>query len=185
VSPFFGSALWTMDYVLGAAAANIKRAYFHHGTIGACYYCFWGRDTMSSPYYGAYAATAAMAGGSSIATLDDASTNYGGYVIFDAAGRPLRALLYNSDYFSGTGTRGSEIFVLEGLGSREVRAKRLTAESAEARADQGSNPSFGGQTFENATCVMQGRETFETVGAPGGRATFAVAASEALLVYLQ
>ncbi|PSS15258.1 glycoside hydrolase family 79 protein [Amorphotheca resinae ATCC 22711] len=185
VSPLFGSALWTMDYVLRAAAANIKRAYFHHGTIGACYYCFWGRDTMSSPYYGAYAATAAMAGGSSIATLDDGSTNYGGYVIFDAAGRPLRVLLYNSDYFSGTGTRGNEIFVLEGLGSRQVRAKRLTAESAEARADQGNNPSFGGQTFENATCVMQGRETFETVGAPGRRATFAVAASEALLVYLQ
>ena len=43
VSPTFGAALWTMDYVLQAATSNIKRSYFHHGTIGLCYYCWWGR----------------------------------------------------------------------------------------------------------------------------------------------
>ena len=43
VSPTFGAALWTMDYVLRAATSNIKRSYFHHGTIGLCYYCWWGR----------------------------------------------------------------------------------------------------------------------------------------------
>jgi Glycosyl hydrolase family 79 C-terminal beta domain len=185
VSPLFGAGLWTMDYTLRAAVANIKRTYFHHGTIGLCYYCFWGRYDMGSPYYGAYAATAAMAGGSYISALDSGSSNYAAYVIYDSAKAPLRALLYNSDYYSGSGTRGSESFVLAGLGAGILKAKRLTAASASSRVDEGSNPTFGGQTFANGTCDMQGTETFESTTVSGGQATFTVAASEALLVYLQ
>ncbi|KAJ8109392.1 hypothetical protein ONZ43_g6148 [Nemania bipapillata] len=44
VSPSFGAALWTMDYVVRAAYSNISRTYFHHGTVGNCQYCFWGRN---------------------------------------------------------------------------------------------------------------------------------------------
>lgn len=123
MSPLFGAALWTMDYALRAAAANIKRTYFHHGTIGACYYCFWGRYDTGAPYYGAYVATAAMAGGSYISALDFGSTNYGGYVTYDSAKTPLRALLYNSDYYSGSGARGSVSFVLSGLGAEHSRPR--------------------------------------------------------------
>ena len=43
VSPTFGAALWTMDYVLRAVYTGISRIYFHHGTVGNCQYCFWGR----------------------------------------------------------------------------------------------------------------------------------------------
>jgi hypothetical protein len=173
-----------MDYILQAATSNIKRSYFHHGTIGACYYCWWGRYDLGSPYYGAYAATAAMAGGSYISALDDGTTNYAVYVIYDFAEKPLRALLYNSDYYNGTGTRGSESFVLTGLSAASVTAKRLTAASALSRVDQGSNPTFGGQTFANVTCAIGGTETFETTIVSDGQATFTVMASEALLVYL-
>jgi hypothetical protein len=184
VSPLFGAALWTMDYVLQAATSNITRSYFHHGTLGACYYCWWGRYDLGSPYYGAYAATAAMAGGSYISALDDGDTNYAVYVIYDSAKKPLRVLLYNSDYFDGTGTRSSESFVLTGLYATNVTAKRLTAASALSRVDQGSNPTFGGQTFANGTCEVGGTETYESTTVSGGNATFAVGASEALLVYL-
>lgn len=189
VSPTFGAALWTLDYTVRAAYLNITRTYFHQGTIGNCYYCFWGRYSMGAPYYGATAAVAFLAGGAHLTALDGTggTTGYAGYATFDAAGKPLRVLLYNSDPFDGTGTRGSTSFVLTGLqaGGAGVRAKRLAAASALARQDRGANPSWGGQTFANGTCVVGGAETFETVAVSGGQATFTVAASEALVVYLQ
>jgi hypothetical protein len=185
VSPLFGAALWTLDYTLRASLLNIKRTYFHHGTIGACYYCFWGRGTMGSPYYGAYAATAAMAGGASISALDNGSSNAAGYVVFDRQGNPMRALLYNSDFYDGSGSRGNVTVLLEGLGGERVRGKRLTAKSADERADQGGKMSFGGQRFENGTCGIVGDEVWESVDVLSGVGTFVVGASEALLVYLQ
>jgi hypothetical protein len=140
---------------------------------------------MGAPYYGAYAATAFMAKASYLTALDDGSTNYAVYVAFDANRAPLRALLYNSDYYGGSGTRSTQSFVLNGLTATSIRAKRLTAASAESRQDQGSIPTFGGQSFTDGTCVVQGTETFETVTVSGGSASLTVKASEAVLVYLQ
>lgn len=185
MSPLFGAAIWTLDYTLRAALTNIRRIYFHHGTLGACYYCWWGRYSMGSPYYGAYTATAALAGGSYISALDPGTTSYAAYIIYDSSKKPLRALLSNSDYYSGSDTRGTEVFVLTGLGSGTLKSKRLTAASSNSRVDQGSNPTFGGQTFSNGACAIEGTETFETTTVTNGQATFTVAASEALLVYLQ
>ncbi|CAG8960513.1 hypothetical protein HYFRA_00008233, partial [Hymenoscyphus fraxineus] len=186
VSPTFGAALWTMDYVIHAAVLNIKRTYFHHGTVGLCYYCWWGRYSMGAPYYGAYAAQAAMAGGSFISQLDTGSDNYAVYVIYDSARKPIRVLLYNSDYYDGSGARGSSSFVLNNLPVSVMKAKRLTAASALSRSDQGSSPTFGGQTFADVTCKIGGAENFETISATGkGISRLTVAASEALLVYLQ
>lgn len=93
--------------------------------------------------------------------------------------------MINSDFYNGTGTRGSQTFVLGGLtGGKEVKAKRLTAGNALSRVDQGSDPSFGGQVVANGTCVIGGKEIFERVIVGGeGTASFTVAASEALLVY--
>ena len=183
VSPLFGASLWTMDYLLHATVLGIKRVYYHHGTIGTCFYCFWGRDTMGAPYYGAYAATAALAGAASIVSLDKGNSSLGGYAVFDGDGNPMRVLLLNSVFYGGVGTRSSQIFVMEGLRG-EVRAKRLTAPSANARVDQGGNPSFGGQVFANGTCVIGGDEVWEKADVVDGKGTFEVGASEALLVYL-
>jgi hypothetical protein len=185
VSPLFGAALWTMDYTLRAASLGIKRIYYHHGTVGECFYCFWGRESMGAPYYGAYAATAAMAGASFISPLDQGTTNYGGYAVFDSDGSPIRALLLNSDFYSGSGARGNQTFVLAGLSGEKVRAKRLSAPSANSRVDQGGNPTFGGQEFANGTCVVKGEEVWERSDVVGGVGTFVVGASEALLVYLK
>ncbi|KAI0170125.1 hypothetical protein BJ166DRAFT_608229 [Pestalotiopsis sp. NC0098] len=186
VSPTFGAALWTLDYSLRATYSNISRTYFHHGTVGNCQYCFWGRYSMGAPYYGAYAAAAVLAKASYLTALDDGSTNYAAYVTYDSAKAPLRALLYNSDYYSGSGTRSSQSFVLTGLkAASSVRAKRLTATSALSRQDQGQIPSFGGQSFTDGTCVVNGSETYETAAVSNGQASFTVSASEALVVYLQ
>lgn len=139
---------------------------------------------MGSPYYGAYVATAAMAGGSYMSALDTGSTAYAVYIIYSASRTPLKALLYNSNYYDGTKTRSTESFVLTGLPSgTTLKAKRLTAASALSRVDQGQNPRFGGQYFQNVTCSIAGTETFESTVVSSGHATFTVGASEALLVY--
>lgn len=176
-----------MDYSIRASLSNISRTYYHQGTVGNCQYCFWGRYDMGAPYYGATAAVAFLAGGSHLTALDTGTTDYAGYATFDAAGNPLRVLLYNSDYFNGTGTRSSTSFVLSGLktSTTSVKAKRLTAASALSRQDQGGNPSWGGQYYANGTCVVGGTETYETTSVSGGQATFSLKASEALVVYLQ
>ncbi|KAK1752954.1 hypothetical protein QBC47DRAFT_431198 [Echria macrotheca] len=185
VSMTFGAALWTMDYSLRATVSNISRIYFHQGTIGNCNYCQWGRYTMGAPYYGAYIATAFMAGAKHITALDAGNTNYAAYATFDASGAPLRVLLYNSDYYTGSGLRSSQSFTLTGLTSSTVRAKRLTSSAATARIDQGGEISFGGQIFTNGTCAISGTEVFETAAASDGTVTFSLKATEALLVYLQ
>ncbi|KAG4427267.1 hypothetical protein IFR05_017250 [Cadophora sp. M221] len=185
VSPLFGAALWTMDYVLRASSLGIKRTYFHHGTVGLCYYCWWGRYSMGAPYYGAYAATTAMAGGRYIAALDNGTAAGAVYGVYDADRRVRKLVLYNSEYFSGSGTRGSQTFVLEGLGGGSVSVKRLSAASAGTRVDNGGVVTFGGKTFAQGTCVEGGSEVVEVVDVVDGKAAFVVAASEAAVLFLE
>ncbi|KAI6383561.1 hypothetical protein MCOR25_000017 [Pyricularia grisea] len=183
VSPTFGAALWTMDYSLRALVSNITNLYFHQGTVGNCQYCQFGRNTMGAPYYGATAATAFLSKAASIAALDDGSSAFAAYASFDKAGKPLRVLLYNSNYYT-TGDRPTEEFTLTGLTDGTIRAKRLTAASATTRADSSSDLSFGGQTWANGTCVAQGDEKFESATVSGGQVKLTVGAAEALVVYL-
>ncbi|KAF7523279.1 hypothetical protein PCG10_006683 [Penicillium crustosum] len=173
ISPTFGAALWILDYVMQSVLMGTNALYFHQGTVGNC-----------SPYYGAYFATMALANADQIAPLDSQDTAYAAYAIYKA-GVPVRVLLYNSDYYiSSSGTRSSQTYTLSGLSSSSVTAKRLTAPYATSRIDQGENPTVAGQMFANGTCTIQGTESVETVTISGGEATFTVAASEALLVYL-
>jgi hypothetical protein len=137
---------------------------------------------MGAPYYGAYFATLALAGADQVAPLDSGTTNYAAYGIYKG-GSATKVLLYNSDYYT-TGTRTSQTYILTGLTAAQVSAKRLTAPNATSRQDEGSNPSVGGQYFANGTCVLEGDAKTEITTVSSGVATFTVAASEALLIYL-
>jgi len=140
---------------------------------------------MGAPYYGATAAVAFLAGARYISALDAGNTNYAAYASFDGEGRPMRVLLLNSDYYTGSGSRGAQSFTLTGLaGATAVKAKRLTAGSSLSRADRGDDLSFGGQYWVNGTCVVGGTERFETASVQNGQATFDIKAAEALVVYL-
>ncbi|BCS19486.1 glycosyl hydrolase family 79 C-terminal domain-containing protein [Aspergillus puulaauensis] len=182
ISPTFGAALWIVDYVMQLVTMGTEAIYFHQGTIGNCQYCWWGRYTTGAPYYGAYFATMALANADKIAPLDDQSTAYAAYAIYENDS-PVRVLLYNSDYYT-TGTRPSETFTLSGLTSSTVTAKRLTAAYSTSRVDEGESPTVAGQAFGNGDCTVQGTESVETVTVSGGEVTFTLGASEALLVYL-
>ncbi|KAE8404908.1 hypothetical protein BDV37DRAFT_282440 [Aspergillus pseudonomiae] len=182
ISPTYGAGLWILDYVMQTLLLGTQALYFHQGTIGNCPYCWWGRYNMGAPYYGAYFATMALANADQIAPLDDQTTPYAAYAIYQD-GAPSRILLYNSDYYTN-GTRPSQSFTLNGLTSSSVTAKRLTAPYSTSRVDQGQVPTVAGQTFANGTCVIQGDEVIETSTVSSGSATFTVGASEALLIYL-
>ncbi|KAL4930981.1 uncharacterized protein BDV17DRAFT_297481 [Aspergillus undulatus] len=179
ISPTFGAALWIVDYVMQLVTMGTEAVYFHQGTIGNCQYCWWGRYTTGAPYYGAYFATLALANADQIAPLDERTTNYAAYAIYEG-GSPARVLLYNSDYYT-SGTRSSQTYTLTGLPSSTLTARRLTAPYATSRADRGESPTLAGQTFGNGDCTVQGDEVVETASVTGGEATFTVGASEALL----
>lgn len=138
---------------------------------------------MGAPYYGAYFATQALTNVSYISQLDDGTTRYAAYALFDDNKAVTKVLLYNSDYFT-SGTRSSQDFTLTGLAASSVSATRLTAEYATSRQDQGQVPTVGGQSFEDGTCNIQGSAVTENTDVVSSAATFSVGASEALLVYL-
>ena len=144
---------------------------------------------MGAPYYGATAATAFLAHASTMTALDGGDGAYAAYAAFSESGAPLRVLLFNSDYYGGSGTRSAQTFELQGLASaagKTRRARRLTAPSATARQDQGQLPTWGGQSFADGTCKVAGDEKLEDVVVDaGGRASVRVGATEAVLVYLE
>jgi len=117
-----------------------------------------------------------------IAQLDNSASNIAVYILYSGS-TPTRAVLYNSQYYT-SGARPAASVTLTGIGKSSVTARRLTAQAATSRQDQGQNPTFGGQTFTNGTCVAPGTAQQEITAVSGGSATFRLAASEALLVQL-
>lgn len=140
---------------------------------------------VGTPYYGAYFAGLALANATQIAYLDNATTNYASYAVYEHD-LVKKLLLINSDYYgpNSTTSRSNHTFSFEGIGCDVVTAIRLTAPSAEARQDLGENPTVGGQSFDNSTCLAKGNRVIEETSVLQGKACFTLAASEALLVYL-
>lgn len=190
ISSAFGAALWIVDYVLLGLTGGIAGYNFHHGTIGNSPYDWWGYNFTTSSnltyatYYGAYFVTQALAGANKVSVLDNGTTPYATYIMYNANNQAIKAVLYNSDYYTGSGKRTSQTFTLSNLpvGSGTVTAVRLTAAAATAKVEFGQNPSISGLTFSNTTCMPVGSSVNEVSTVSNSRATFTVQASEALLV---
>ncbi|WWC66094.1 uncharacterized protein I303_108716 [Kwoniella dejecticola CBS 10117] len=189
ISPTFGAAIWIADYVLQAVSLGYSRLYFHQGTIGNCAYCWWGTSNVFAPYYGAYFATSALSGMSSVASLDDGTTSLAAYALYaEDCNTPKRVVLINTDYYPNTTTtsRPSQTFDLSSLGEdcTSVKVKRLTAPYATSQQELGQTPTFGGVSFDNSTCDALGSEQYEYVDVKDGSAQVEVWSSEAVLVYV-
>ncbi|KAI9375890.1 hypothetical protein BJX61DRAFT_531240 [Aspergillus egyptiacus] len=111
----------------------------------------------------------ALANADQIVAQDDRTSSYAAYAIYES-GRPVRVLLYNSDYHTN-GTRPLQSYTLFGLSSERVIAKRLTAPYSTSRVDEGESPSLGGQRFGNGDCVIQGTPEVETATVSQGEVT--------------
>ncbi|PWY66795.1 hypothetical protein BO94DRAFT_528486 [Aspergillus sclerotioniger CBS 115572] len=183
ISPTFGAGLWILDYVMQATILGVKQLFFHQGTIGNCPYCWWD-ESVNAPFYGAYTAALALSGASKIAELDTGDGRFAAYVFYDSDDQPIRVLLYNSEYYT-SGTRSSVNVTLSSIPSTSssVSAIRLTGDAATTIVGEGAI-TIAGQTFANGTCELQGTKDTEKIGTTAGVATFAVQASEALLIYV-
>ncbi|KAI8801659.1 Phosphopantetheine attachment site-containing protein [Cladochytrium replicatum] len=184
ISPTFGAALWIVDYNMQLILNGAQEVYFHAGTIGNCPYCWWGRNKVFAPYYGAYFSARVLAGASSIQALDDGKSAYASYALYDASGAPFKALLYNSDVYT-SGTRASRTFTLSGITASSVSALRLTGSAANSLVENGFIPSIGGLSFSNTDCSPVGVEKLESFAVTSGTVTIAVNASEMVLVFLK
>lgn len=77
--------------------------------------------------------------------LDSGNSSYAQYVIY-RQGRPTKAVLLNTDYYSGSGARTSTSITLDGLLSSEVKALRMTAASSDVTTNgTGTYPTIGGK----------------------------------------
>lgn len=146
----------------------------------------WWNSTVSSSFYGAYAATAAFAGARSIVSLDSGSDPYAGYALYNSRHTLQRLVLYNSDYYDGNGTRSAQNFQIQGLqscaGSR-LRVRRLSAASAIARQSDGLSPIFGGHSISDSCSLVESGLRNESVWiGSDGIALVQLQATEAMLI---
>ncbi|OCF42885.1 hypothetical protein I317_03236 [Kwoniella heveanensis CBS 569] len=188
ISPTFGAALWLLDYTFQSVKLGYERLHFHQGTIGNSPYSWWGDNHVFAPYYGAYFAASAMGGMDSIVQLDDGQSELAVYAFYKDD-QLSRGAIYNSVFFSNTtaGDRTYQNFTLTNLpsGTQEISLKRLTAPYTTSQQELGQAPTFGGQSFADDTCAVQGDEQTEHVEVQGGSATISVGASEAVLIYFK
>jgi hypothetical protein len=94
--------------------------------------------------------------------------------------------VYNSAYYTGSGTRSSASVAFTDLTSSVTapRGRRFTAPASTSRADQGGTPTIGGGGQYDNVCVASGTRSFETFSVSSASVTVSVQASEALIVYL-
>ncbi|KAH9820531.1 family 79 glycoside hydrolase [Melampsora americana] len=188
ISPTFGAALWTLDYIIQSLLAGIQSLYFHHGTLGNSQYSFWGRYSIGAPYYGAYFAALALNGIDGISQLDDGKSPYGAYLLTQQS-KPVRILLYNSRYrLEGSESKVTMNVDLSGfkLSNQAFPVLRLQARSSESRSDQGDKtPNVSGLQFSSKDCAkIPGPQTNETAILKDGTLKIAVTDSEAVIIQL-
>ncbi|KAI8710732.1 Glyco-hydro-79C domain-containing protein [Fusarium sp. LHS14.1] len=185
----FGGAIQIIDKTLHALTLGIKRLYYHQGGLGANQASFnwWHLDKVEAPFYGGYFSALAISGGDKIIESDHGDDSFSQYVVY-RNGHPYKAVLINTEYYSGTGNRTSATFELTGLPSSVAKALRMTASSSETTVETiqsaAGQPVIGGQYFSNKNCKLLGKRRFESVKVFGGKARITLAASEAVLLYL-
>ena len=134
---------------------------------------------MRAPYYGAYFATATMAGASRIAAIDSGNGPLGAYATYGRGGQLLRVAIVNTEFLSGGG--GSTAAVsLSGLSGRDVALRRLTAPNAMVMG--GKSPSFGGKSFQDGSCQATGESRIERRNIEEGKINLRIRSSEAVLL---
>jgi len=184
----FGGALVTLDRSMRATSIGLKRLYYHQGTINQAFFNWWSDNQVEAPFYGGYMSALALINGDDIVAVDDGTTSHAQYIIYKD-GKPSKAVLINTEYYSGSGPRSSTSITLDGLSCRKVKALRFTASSSELATEKGDtakgpHPTIGGQYFDNKDCAILGKLVYETTAVRSNKAVFRLAASEALIVYL-
>jgi hypothetical protein len=96
----------------------------------AAFFNWWSDNQVNAPFYSGYMAALAVNGGDRIVDIDSGNDAYAQYIIYKS-GKPTKALLINTDYYSGVGRRSSKTFTLTGLSGSKFKTIRMTASSSE------------------------------------------------------
>ncbi|KAI9162699.1 hypothetical protein HJFPF1_04290 [Paramyrothecium foliicola] len=185
----FGGALQVLDKTLRSVSIGIKRLYYHQGTINQVAFFNWRSNTqIELPFYGSYMAALALDNGDQVVASDEGTDSCAQYIIYRKR-KPCKVLLIYTDYYSGQGERTKITFTLTGLSSPKTKGLRMTAPSSEVTATSAKNNkaqavTIGGQAFSDTTCNLVNKRVLETARVQHGEASFVLAASEALLLYL-
>ena len=91
-------------------------------------------------------AALALAGGDHIIATDAGNDSYAQYVVYKNA-KPWKAVLINTEYYSGNGTRSTSSFTLSGLSSQKIKALRMTAASSVVTTRWNAPDSSSGPTI--------------------------------------
>ncbi|TLD10910.1 hypothetical protein PgNI_06550 [Pyricularia grisea] len=139
----------------------------------AAFFNWWLDNQVNTPFYGGYTAALAVAGGDEINASDYGTDLFAQYVIYKD-GKPLKVVLVNTDYYSGSGTRNVTQFTMTGLTVDKASAIRMAAPSSVTettldQVDASLEPSIGGQYFANADCSIQGERKVEEFEVQGGQ----------------
>jgi hypothetical protein len=172
--------------VYASTTFDIYTSYEQMMTTEIQAYCFWGSDAIYAPWYGAYFVSEFLGtDGTKLSELDAGTTAIAAYVTYSSSGAPLRVLVYNSNYYNGSGTRSNSTvsFTWSGGGSTSsIKAKRLTAPAATSLA---ANVTIGGTgTFDVNCNAVNNLGTYETISVNSGAFNVTVRESEAIIVYL-
>lgn len=208
VSNTAGAALWVIDYTLQAATLGITEAYFHEG-VGYKYNFIQpitlnfstidgsplnppSPPHIQPPYYGGLVITnfVGHSGAAKLVELTVNDTNVSGYAAFEG-GHLVRAVFINLEAWlsDSTGTRPSthiDLAFISGLSGNSTSenaedlgliptARRLIID----HADDVSNLTFAGQSFETPNVQPSGRVVRETVVLSKG---IDLRATEAILI---
>ncbi len=111
--PPFPSPVWTVSKLTRAIAS----------------FNWWSENQVNAPFYGGYMATLALAGGNHVIASDAGNDSYAQYIIYKN-NKPWKAVLINTEYYSGNGTRTTSRFTLSGLSSKKIKGLRMTASSS-------------------------------------------------------
>ncbi|KXJ91623.1 hypothetical protein Micbo1qcDRAFT_203689 [Microdochium bolleyi] len=196
----FGAALQVFDKSLLATSLNIKRLYYHQGTINQASFNWFSSSQVEHPFYGGYLSALALHDADNIIAADNGTDRHARYVLFKN-GRATKVVIINTEYYSGSGSRPTIDFSLEGIaGANQLRRRagrgppevlRVTASSSDVTASEVSatvaGPTIGGQSFaSDETCSIVGDRKTErlVIDEATGSATVRVGASEAVIVYL-
>ncbi|KAF8309017.1 glycoside hydrolase family 79 protein [Clavulina sp. PMI_390] len=181
VSDTAGAAIWTLDYVLQAATAGIRKVFFHDG-VGfkynliqpvTLYRDIETGEPLDSPlpahvqpqYYAAIVA-ASLIGSSQcdkeIAEITVPNSEVGGYGAYESGVLKRAVFINNKAYLQGSTTPRGSVALQLGFDTvsfanpSEIEVRKLVIQYA----DDKSGLSFAGQSYETSTALPSGIDTF-------------------------
>ncbi|KAH6915443.1 hypothetical protein BKA70DRAFT_1369145 [Coprinopsis sp. MPI-PUGE-AT-0042] len=200
VSNVAGAALWTLDYLLYAAAAGISRIFFHEG-IGFKYNFIQpvtlDRDPVNAqplptplpahvqPQYYAQIIAAEATGASNVTRLVDLPVNdprISAYAFYEGNVLVRAVFIESLGYYkqaSAPGTRRSTQVNLTFEGSATRPKSMVIKRLAVPFSDETSGLRWGGISYETSTALPEGTLQVETVDIAQG---FKIQATEVVMV---